>query len=199
MLHVSQPLTSFVFLSISNINATSHTVIVLLSTTLHSVLNSIIPYHGLLLPRRRMLLRPVLSQIRRRQLVRREQGTVLQPCPSRIPGTLPLPKPRLDHRWLTIYAQWNGWIGSGNTNPTHPRSQSKSGYASLYGTRFLQWDNFFVGESETTDPATMLATTSYPNSLNWNEMRDLDSGGPKKYILRPVKIRSKKTQWLWIE
>lgn len=45
----------------------------------------------------------------------------------------------------------------------------------------------------------MLAITSHPNSLNWNEMRDRDKGGPRKYILRPVKIRNKDTQWLWIE
>ncbi|KAK1702026.1 hypothetical protein BDP67DRAFT_497254 [Colletotrichum lupini] len=62
-----------------------------------------------------------------------------------------------------------------------------------------QWDRFFVGESKTTDPSSLTAITSYPNSLNWNEMRDRDRGGPRKYILRPVKIRRKDTEWLWIE
>ncbi|KAF9870191.1 hypothetical protein CkaCkLH20_12277 [Colletotrichum karsti] len=96
--------------------------------------------------------------------------------------------------------QWNGWIGSGPSySPSHTRSTAKGGYANLYGTRFVQWDRFYVGESKTTDPNSMLAITSHPNSLNWNEMRDRDRGGPRKYILRPVKIRNKDTQWLWID
>ncbi|KAK1660099.1 hypothetical protein BDP55DRAFT_561783 [Colletotrichum godetiae] len=100
---------------------------------------------------------------------------------------------------VLIEYQWNGWVGSGNVAPTHPRSRIEGGYANLYNTRFVQWDRFFVGESKTTDPGSMLAITSHPNSLNWNEMRDRDKGGPRKYILRPVKIRNKDTQWLWID
>ncbi|KAK1488980.1 hypothetical protein CTAM01_11304 [Colletotrichum tamarilloi] len=102
---------------------------------------------------------------------------------------------------VLIEYQWNGWIGSGSASsmPTHLRSKSQSGTASLYATRFWQWDRFFVGESKTTDPSSLTAITSYPNSLNWNEMRDRDRGGPRKYILRPVKIRRKDTEWLWID
>ncbi|KAF4775367.1 hypothetical protein HER10_EVM0009719 [Colletotrichum scovillei] len=102
---------------------------------------------------------------------------------------------------VLIEYQWNGWIGSGSASsmPTHLRSKSQSGTASLYNTRFWQWDRFFVGESKTTDPSSLTAITSYPNSLNWNEMRDRDKGGPRKYILRPVKIRRKDTEWLWID
>jgi hypothetical protein len=64
---------------------------------------------------------------------------------------------------------------------------------------FGDYDRFHVGESKEKDPGQMLAAASHPNSLNWNECRDLDAGGPRKYILRPVKIHHKDTQWLWID
>ncbi|RBR26197.1 uncharacterized protein FIESC28_00980 [Fusarium coffeatum] len=40
---------------------------------------------------------------------------------------------------------------------------------------------------------------SHPNSLNWNECRDLRGGGPRKYILRPIRIQSRETEWVWID
>ncbi|KAF5571213.1 hypothetical protein FPANT_13580 [Fusarium pseudoanthophilum] len=45
----------------------------------------------------------------------------------------------------------------------------------------------------------MLRIHSHPNRNNWNDCRDHQRGGPRKYILRPVEIHSNDTQWLWID
>ncbi|KAF2759848.1 hypothetical protein EJ05DRAFT_474902 [Pseudovirgaria hyperparasitica] len=100
---------------------------------------------------------------------------------------------------VLIEYQWNGWVVANNDDYGHPRSDLKTGYGSQYDTQFGNWDRFWVGETKDTDPSKMLAITTYPNSLNWNEMRDRDNGGPRKYILRPVRIKDPKTQWLWID
>ncbi|QPG95272.1 hypothetical protein C2857_007928 [Epichloe festucae Fl1] len=94
---------------------------------------------------------------------------------------------------------WNGWREKNTTTKAHIRSQWESGTAPWWKTRFGDWDKFFVGESKDRNPDNMLAVHSHCNSLNWNECRDLDSGGPRKYILRPVAIHHKDTQWLWID
>jgi hypothetical protein len=49
------------------------------------------------------------------------------------------------------------------------------------------------------NPQRMVDMHSHPNSLNWNECRDLRNGGPRKYILRPIQIQSSETEWLWID
>jgi len=57
-----------------------------------------------------------------------------------------------------------------------------------------------MGETKSMDPSSeMLAISAHPNSLNWNECRDRDDGGPAKYVLRPIQILNKETQWLWID
>ncbi|KAL3679383.1 hypothetical protein R1sor_022339 [Riccia sorocarpa] len=94
----------------------------------------------------------------------------------------------------------------GNAQRSHKRSTMSEGKAAGYATTFCRWDYFYVGESTTSritqknpTDVNMLRVSRYPVSTNYNEMRDLDAGGPEKYILRPVKIRDPSTQWLWID
>ncbi|KAJ3531264.1 hypothetical protein NM208_g8955 [Fusarium decemcellulare] len=94
---------------------------------------------------------------------------------------------------------WNEWVTINQQSRRHTRSVLQTGRGAWWNTLFGDWDRFYVGESKERSPDRMLAITSHPNSLNWNECRDLDSGGPRKYILRPVRIRHRETQWLWID
>jgi len=94
---------------------------------------------------------------------------------------------------------WNFWRDINTTTKSHARSKWTYGRGAWYNTLFGDWDKFFVGESRDKSPDNMLAIHSHSNSLNWNECRDLDAGGPRKYILRPVPIHHKDTQWLWID
>ncbi|KAM0553094.1 hypothetical protein ACHAPJ_007642 [Fusarium lateritium] len=96
---------------------------------------------------------------------------------------------------------WNGWPATSQTSRSHTRSQWRHGVGQGIGnnTRFGDWDRFFVGESRDRNPDNMLRVHSHPNSLNWNECRDHFRGGPRKYILRPVRIQDRNTQWLWID
>ncbi|KAF4469508.1 hypothetical protein FALBO_3599 [Fusarium albosuccineum] len=75
---------------------------------------------------------------------------------------------------------WNEWVTINQQSRPHTRSVLQTGKGAWWRTLVGDWD-------------------SHPNSLNWNECRDLDSGGPRKYILRPVRIRHRETQWLWID
>ncbi|CAF3518180.1 unnamed protein product [Fusarium graminearum] len=95
---------------------------------------------------------------------------------------------------------WNGWVTTGSQSRHHTRSQWRHGTPSgLNNTRYGDWDRFWVGESKTNNPTNMTAIHSHPNSLNWNECRDLNGGGPRKYILRPIQIQSDDAEWLWID
>lgn len=101
---------------------------------------------------------------------------------------------------VLIEYYWNGWRDINTRDKRHRRSQWRHGTAQgVWATRFGDWDRFFVGESRDRTPGNMLAVHSYSNSLNWNECRDLDKDGPRKYILRPVRVHSSDTQWLWID
>ncbi|KAF4964485.1 hypothetical protein FSARC_7587 [Fusarium sarcochroum] len=104
-----------------------------------------------------------------------------------------------NHVLLEYY--WNGWPATGQTSRSHTRSQWRHGVGQGAGnnTRFGDWDRFFVGESRDRNPDNMLRVHSHPNSLNWNECRDHLRGGPRKYILRPVRIYDRNAQWLWID
>ncbi|KAL4732743.1 hypothetical protein ACLX1H_001762 [Fusarium chlamydosporum] len=102
------------------------------------------------------------------------------------------------HVLLEYY--WNGWVATGNQTRSHQRSQWRHGNAPWpHNTRFGDWDRFWVGESIERNPANMIAIHSHPNSLNWNECRDHFRGGPRKFILRPVQIQRRETEWLWID
>ncbi|KAJ4011778.1 hypothetical protein NW752_004179 [Fusarium irregulare] len=102
---------------------------------------------------------------------------------------------------ILIEYYWNGWVTTGNQAISHTRSQWRQGIAQGIGnnTRYNDWDRFWVGESKEKNPQRMVAMHSHPNSLNWNECRDLRGGGPRKYILRPIQIQSRETEWLWID
>ncbi|KAF5647930.1 hypothetical protein F52700_1142 [Fusarium sp. NRRL 52700] len=104
------------------------------------------------------------------------------------------------YRTVLLEYYWNGWPATGVTQRSHPRSRWQHGTPSgIGGTRFGDWDRFWVGESRNKSPNDMLRIHSHPNSLNWNECRDHQGGGPRKYILRPVEIQHQDTQWLWID
>ncbi|KAF5026919.1 hypothetical protein F66182_949 [Fusarium sp. NRRL 66182] len=103
-----------------------------------------------------------------------------------------------NHVLLEYY--WNGWVNVSQQTRSHPRSQWRHGQAQgTWRTRYGDWDRFWVGESRDRNPDNMLAVHNHPNSLNWNECRDHERGGPRKYILRPVRIHNPNTQWLWID
>ncbi|KAF5245230.1 hypothetical protein FAUST_1885 [Fusarium austroamericanum] len=100
---------------------------------------------------------------------------------------------------ILVEYYWNGWTANTQSR-SHRRSQWRHGTPSgINNTRFGDWDRFWVGESKSKNPEIMTAMHSHPNSLNWNECRDLNNGGPRKYILRPIKIQSSETEWLWID
>ncbi|KAF5531305.1 hypothetical protein FNAPI_13295 [Fusarium napiforme] len=104
------------------------------------------------------------------------------------------------YKTVLLEYYWNGWPATGVTQRSHPRSRWQHGTPSgIGGTRFGDWDRFWMGESRTKSPSNMLRIHSHPNSLNWNECRDHQRGGPRKYILRPVEILEPDTQWLWID
>ncbi|KAF5608578.1 uncharacterized protein FSUBG_4506 [Fusarium subglutinans] len=104
------------------------------------------------------------------------------------------------YRTVLLEYYWNGWPATGVTQRSHPRSRWQHGTPSgVGGTRFGDWDRFWVGESRNKSPSDMLRIHSHPNSNNWNECRDHQRGGPRKYILRPVEIQHNDTQWLWID
>ncbi|KAF5602012.1 hypothetical protein FPCIR_2089 [Fusarium pseudocircinatum] len=104
------------------------------------------------------------------------------------------------YRTVLLEYYWNGWPATGVTQRSHPRSRWEHGTpAGVGGTRFGDWDRFWVGESRNKSPSEMLRIHTHPNSLNWNECRDHQRGSPRKYILRPVEIQHKDTQWLWID
>ncbi|KAG4254485.1 hypothetical protein FPRO04_09686 [Fusarium proliferatum] len=106
----------------------------------------------------------------------------------------------LFYRTVLLEYYWNGWPATGVTQRSHTRSRWQHGTPSgVGGTRFGDWDRFWVGESRDKSPSDMLRIHSHPNSLNWNECRDHQRGGPRKYILRPVEIQHRDTQWLWID
>ncbi|EWY84631.1 hypothetical protein FOYG_12061 [Fusarium oxysporum NRRL 32931] len=106
----------------------------------------------------------------------------------------------LFYRTVLLEYYWNGWPATGVTQRSHPRSRWQHGTPSgIGGTRFGDWDRFWVGESRNKSTWPMLRIHSHPNSLNWNECRDHQGGGPRKYILRPVEIQDSNTQWLWID
>ncbi|KAF4339488.1 hypothetical protein FBEOM_6609 [Fusarium beomiforme] len=103
-----------------------------------------------------------------------------------------------NHVLLEYY--WNGWRATGQRERSHARSTWAHGTPQgTSTTRFGDWTHFFVGESRTKSPDNMLRIHSHPNSLNWNECRDHNRGGPRKYILRPVRIYNTNTEWLWID
>ncbi|KAF5000457.1 hypothetical protein FGRMN_1788 [Fusarium graminum] len=95
--------------------------------------------------------------------------------------------------------QWNGWRAINQTSRSHARSAWTSGTGQFWNTRFGDWDRFWVGESKFRNPDQCTFRHGHANSLNWNECRDLDRGGTRKYIIRPVMIHSPDTQWLWID
>ncbi|KAF5660059.1 hypothetical protein FHETE_9169 [Fusarium heterosporum] len=95
--------------------------------------------------------------------------------------------------------QWNGWRAINQTSRSHARSAWNSGTGQFWNTRFGDWNRFWVGESRVRNPDQCIFQHGHANSLNWNECRDLDRGGPRKYILRPVRIHSQDAQWLWID
>ncbi|KAH7159050.1 hypothetical protein DER46DRAFT_627454 [Fusarium sp. MPI-SDFR-AT-0072] len=106
----------------------------------------------------------------------------------------------LFYRTVLLEYYWNGWPATGVTQRSHTRSRWQHGTpAGIGGTRFGDWDRFWVGESRHKSTSDMLRIHSHPNSLNWNECRDHQRGGPRKYILRPVEIQDRNTQWLWID
>ncbi|KAG8673660.1 hypothetical protein FPOAC2_07114 [Fusarium poae] len=101
---------------------------------------------------------------------------------------------------ILVEYYWNGWTATGTQSRFHPRSEWRQGTAQgLHNTRYGDWDRFWVGESRDRSPANMLAMHSHPNSLNWNECRDHNNGAPRKYILRPIQIQHRNTEWLWID
>ncbi|KAM0232019.1 hypothetical protein ACHAPO_008053 [Fusarium lateritium] len=101
---------------------------------------------------------------------------------------------------ILVEYYWNGWVTTGSQSRSHQRSQWRHGTAQgINNTRYGDWDRFWVGESRDKNPRRMTAVHSHPNSLNWNECRDLRGGGPRKYILRPIQIQRRDTEWLWID
>ncbi|EKJ71528.1 hypothetical protein FPSE_08269 [Fusarium pseudograminearum CS3096] len=101
---------------------------------------------------------------------------------------------------ILVEYYWNGWTATSTQSRSHRRSSWRHGTPSgINNTRFGDWDRFWVGESRDKNPEIMTAMHSHPNSLNWNECRDLNNGGPRKYILRPIQIQSRETEWLWID
>ncbi|KAG5759634.1 hypothetical protein H9Q72_012246 [Fusarium xylarioides] len=104
------------------------------------------------------------------------------------------------YRHVLLEYYWNGWPATGVQSRSHVRSNWRHGTPSgIGGTRFGDWDRFWVAESREKVPTQMLRIHNHANSLNWNECRDHQRGGPRKYILRPVRIESPETQWLWID
>ncbi|KAJ4107863.1 hypothetical protein NW760_008709 [Fusarium oxysporum] len=104
------------------------------------------------------------------------------------------------YRHVLLEYYWNGWPATGVQSRSHQRSHWRHGTPSgIGGTRFGDWDRFWVAESRERVPTQMLRIHNHANSLNWNECRDHQRGGPRKYILRPVRIESPETQWLWID
>ncbi|KAF5252175.1 hypothetical protein FANTH_2731 [Fusarium anthophilum] len=104
------------------------------------------------------------------------------------------------YRHVLLEYYWNGWPATGVQSRSHQRSRWQHGTPSgIGGTRFGDWDRFWVAESRERVPTQMLSIHNHANSLNWNECRDHQRGGPRKYILRPVGIESPDTQWLWID
>ncbi|RFN51848.1 hypothetical protein FIE12Z_3902 [Fusarium flagelliforme] len=101
---------------------------------------------------------------------------------------------------ILVEYYWNGWVATGSQSRSHMRSQWRSGTAQgVNNTRYGDWDRFWVGESKDKNPQRMLAMHSHLNSGNWDECRDLRNGGPRKYILRPIQIKSRETEWVWID
>ncbi|RGP78705.1 hypothetical protein FLONG3_3160 [Fusarium longipes] len=101
---------------------------------------------------------------------------------------------------VLIEYYWNGWTATGTQNRSHERSQWRSGIPSgINNPRFGDWDRFWVAESRDKNPEFATTIHSHQNSLNWNECRDLHNGGPRKYILRPIRIHRSDTEWLWID
>ena len=111
---------------------------------------------------------------------------------------------------------WNTWAFSSNTNPsidhipTHPRSnpitgKAQGGYETRFGKSHFSriictlvlsdhpagvWDKTSVMFSDNQDGKSYDSIVQLDNNQNFNELRNLDQGGPFKTILRPVPLLS---------